>query len=153
MKPRWFFSLAFIAVAFCAGSAVLARPMGPVFVGPITSVPEKAPSSSYGGGNAGNAIDLFGSFANRGPTPDKITGVDVKGATRIEFVVWVRGLEMPEALPLELPPNKTVMLDPQIRFLRVLVTGAPAAPGGTFPVTFHFLHAPDVTVNAEMKEK
>jgi copper(I)-binding protein len=116
----------------------------PIVVSPITAIPDKS--------NGRNNLDLFGALTNTSGVPDAITGVSTPGLHKVELLRWVRGLQEPQKLPLVLPPNAMTKLDPNGVFIRLPGLRPHVDEDQTFPVTLHFLHAPDAVIKVKLSK-
>jgi copper(I)-binding protein len=152
--------LSFIVFLFALASQALAHSTqsGAISIGHIWSYPSNT--------NAGNAMiangrlapqgftsDIYGPLVNGGNTPEAVTSVTSPAGSAAGIVMWVRGNQMTRTLPLELPPGKPVALGPQTQFLRLYGLNKAYKAGESFPVTFHFQHSPDATIEVVIEGK
>jgi copper(I)-binding protein len=147
--------MALVLMSAAAASLAHSAQSGDISVGHIWAYPavtNPSVTSAYGL-PAENVIDIYGPFLNSGGSADAITGVSSPSAAEVKLVIWVRGLQIANALPLALPPGTPIALGPQTRFLRLYGASQTYKAGDEFPVTFHFQHAPDVTIKVMVQAK
>ena len=135
---------------------------GDISVGHIWAYPPAANKGQAGGYGyngttrsmpPGIAIDIFGPFVNGGGSADAITGVTSGSIKAANIVMWVRGNQMTRDFPLALPPKQPVALGPQTQFIRLYGVDKSYKEGESFPITFHFQHAPDATIDVVVEGK
>jgi copper(I)-binding protein len=123
---------------------------GDIMIGHVWAYPTNtsATANKAFGGTPGDAfVDVYGPFLNRGSVLDALVNVTGPAVGSARLVMWIRGSQIIGALPLSLMPGKPVALAPQSQFLRLYGSRRTLKVGDTFPITLHFRHAPDVTMD------
>jgi copper(I)-binding protein len=140
---------AFFGAAPFAAMAHSAK-SGDIEIGHLWAYPTSANGAakgSYGVAPGGTAIDVYGPFLNTGTANDALIGITSPAASNAHLIMWVRGMQFTGDLSLGLPPGKPVALNPNTQFIRFLTAHQSFKAGDRFPVTLHFFHAPEVTMD------
>lgn len=86
---------------------------------------------------------------NRGAMPDRLLAASSPASGRVELHTHVRDgdvMRMREVPAIDLPPGRTVMLEPSGLHLMLIGLMAPLERGGNVPMTLRFERAGEVTV-------
>ncbi len=120
--------------------------VGHVWAYPSTSLQKKSGAYPIQKDGGVQVIDIYGPLLNGGGTADAVTGLTTAAGGAAEVINWSLGNQYTSGFPLALPPGEPVALGPQGQFIRLTGLGRSYGAGDHFPVTFHFAHAPDATI-------
>lgn len=98
--------------------------------------------------SATEAAALFVALENTGTKADQLTG----GATPVASEVILREADGSALASLELLPRRPMVLRPGWRYIALRGLKAPLEIDETFPMTFFFAHAGQVTVTTTVEE-
>jgi len=120
--------------------------VGHIWAYPSSTLQKKSGAYPVQKNGATQVIDIYGPLLNSGGAPEAVTGITTDAGNEAEIIGWSLGNQYTSGFPLELPSGKPVALGPQGQFIRLTGLGRSYGAGDHFPVTFHFAHAPDATI-------
>jgi len=150
-----FLALVLFAPVFAAAQSIT---RGDIAIGRFWAYPAETDTAKYNamlmqGMPSGPTIDVFGSIVNGGNLSEAITTITSPAFKAATIINWVRGAQYIQAFPLLLAPGKPLALGPQTQFLRLYGLGGSYKSGDRFPITLHFQHTPDATIDVIVQAK
>jgi copper(I)-binding protein len=143
---RWPRTLATLALAAAATASAHDYTLGTIIV-VHPHARATAPGQPVGGG--------YLALTNRGTTPDRLVGASAPGlAQRVEVHEMRREgdvMRMREIGAIDLPPGRTVLLEPGGLHLMLMGLKAPLAAGQRFPMTLTFEKAGSLQVEVSVE--
>jgi copper(I)-binding protein len=108
---------------------------------------------AYPAQNGESTVDVFGPLLNGGDAADALTGVTSPAAQNANIVRQIRGQEMVQNFPVPLSPGKPAAFGPKTQFIRLYGVTTATKAGDRFPITLHFQHTPDATIDVMVQAR